>query len=199
MPARKQYKVDIDVVPYLSIMAIVLKLICLILIVMVMRIAINPAALKVIRYTELYQPPERAGEQMGTSGVKERQIARVPVYFDCNRDQLHIQPLGVSLSPSELREKGGIFEETLHRIETNSANEFAILIARPNSQPMYRFVRREIAARKMHVGYDVLEQDVFIDWKRALSALQVKLDNIDKMRKSIEVDKDKQSAPGAKP
>ena len=35
MPARKSHKVDIDVVPYLSIMAIVLKLICLILIIMV--------------------------------------------------------------------------------------------------------------------------------------------------------------------
>ena len=46
MEGRKRYKqISIDVEPFLSIMAIVLKLISVILVVIVMRIALNPKAI----------------------------------------------------------------------------------------------------------------------------------------------------------
>ena len=48
MARRKPYeKIDINVEPFLSIMAIVLKLISLILVVIVMRIAMNPNAKRI--------------------------------------------------------------------------------------------------------------------------------------------------------
>ena len=202
MPAKKPYKVDIDVVPYLSIMAIVLKLICLILIVMVMRIAINPDALKVIRYEKLWQPPEEAETKTNSQGGSEKQISREPVYIDCHPDRVEIQPEGKVIQALELSEKNGTFETVIRRLESNSSNEFAIIIARPNSAPIYRFVRRQIAARKLTVGYDVLEGDVIIDWAKALKDLAVNIADLQKRKEeqaAINGQKKKQEEKTATP
>ena len=55
----------------------------------------------------------------------------------------------------------------------------AIVIARPSSAPVYRYVRRQLAARKLPVGYDVLESDVIIDWPGAMSNMQVRLKDLE--------------------
>jgi uncharacterized membrane protein len=180
MPAKKPYKVDIDVIPYLSIMAIVLKLICLILIVMVMRIAINPDKLKVIRYTQLYQPPEEANTASNALGVVEKQISKEPVYLDCHPDHVEIQPDGVIVPEMELRNPQGEFVEIIHRLDTNRLNQFGIVIARPGAASVYRYVRRQLASRKLTVGYDVLEADVIINWAKAIGDLQVRLKDLEK-------------------
>ena len=185
MPARKPYKVDIDVVPYLSIMAIVLKLICLILIVMVMRIAVNPDALKVVRYPELYKPPEDAGKQAATRGGTEKQITREPVYLDCYPDHLEIQPDGKIVPTLELKEHNGTFDTLIHRLETNYVHEFAIVIVRPDSAPVYRFVRRLLAKRALTVGYDVLESDVIIDWPGNIKKLAVRLEDLENKKRDM--------------
>lgn len=182
MPAKKQYKVDIDVVPYLSIMAIVLKLICLILIVMVMRIAVNPDALKIIRYSQLYQPPEEAGTKASTGGGTERQISREPIYIDCHADHVEVQPEGTIISIMDLQQRGGALENVLKDLVDRSSNSFAIVIARPNSAPVYRYVRRQITARKLTVGYDVLESHVIIEWDKELERVQARKEEIAKAR-----------------
>ena len=54
MAHRRPYeKIDINVEPFLSIMAIVLKLISLILVVIVMRIAVNPKGKRIIAFAGL--------------------------------------------------------------------------------------------------------------------------------------------------
>ncbi len=179
MPAKKPYKVDIDVVPYLSIMAIVLKLICLILIVMVMRIAVNPDALRIIRYTQLYQPQEEVQTQTEGAQGSEKQLTREPMYIDCHPDMVEIQPSGLVIPARELKERNGDFESILHNLETNRQSQMAIVIARPSSAPVYRYVRRQLAARKLPVGYDVLESDVIIDWPGAMSNMQVRLKDLE--------------------
>lgn len=186
MPARKHYKVDIDVVPYLSIMAIVLKLISLILIVMVMRIASNPEALKVIRYKQLFSPPEEAG--LVIDGVRQKQISRVPVYFDCRPEGVEIIRFDVisnslnliqNTTPvHELRDPKSDVQFMLDRLQTNSAAEYAILIVRPKSTALYRYIRREVNARRMPVGYDALGSEVVIDWQGSVSNLNVRLDDL---------------------
>lgn len=195
MPAKKPYKVDIDVIPYLSIMAIVLKLICLILIVMVMRIAVNPEALKVVRYPTLYQPPEEAGQNQyivltneGTVYtnviVAEKQISRSPVFFDCHPDRLEIHPENIVVPLSELREPGGDFEITMEDIKVHASRKMAVLITRPNSAPVYRYVRRQALASGITVGYDVLESDVIIAWTGELARLEIKIDTLNAVRQA---------------
>lgn len=196
MPAKKPYKVDIDVVPYLSIMAIVLKLICLILIVMVMRIAINPDALKIIRYEKLYQPPEEANNNSTNTGAgTDKQMSREPVYIDCHPDHVEIQPEGKIISTVDLKEQGGDFEHALDFLSDNTASNFAIVIARPNSAPVYRYVRRELAKRKLTVGYDVLESDVVIQWEEEMKKLALTVKQIEDAKHAMEGRQRKSPAP----
>lgn len=164
MPARKPYKVEIDVVPYLSIMAIVLKLIMLILIIQVCRIALNPQSLKVLRYSMLYRVQEEALK--GKGGVL---VQKVPVYFDCHPDHIEIQPNDLKVPVGDLRDPQGDFAAVMRSLQETDAHgnllRYAILIVRPRSEQVYRFMRRQVAARKLPVGYDVLEAGYVIDWE----------------------------------
>lgn len=77
MEGRKRYKqISIDVEPFLSIMAIVLKLISVILVVIVMRIALNPKAIKLVNLLG----------RATYHGVPSGQ-AKEPSYVDCFEKQ----------------------------------------------------------------------------------------------------------------
>ena len=80
MAGRKEYKqISIDVEPFLSIMVIVLKLITLILVVIVLRIALNPHALKIVNISALWDQ---------SSG--NTQNPKVPSYIDCKPEGIVI-------------------------------------------------------------------------------------------------------------
>ncbi len=86
MARRKPYeKIDINVEPFLSIMAIVLKLISLILVVIVMRIAVNPKGKRIIAFAGLY------------SGHNNVTNPKIPSYIDCQPDKLVVRPRSVKL------------------------------------------------------------------------------------------------------
>ena len=160
MPRRPKEKVDIDVVPYLSIMVIVLKLICLILIVTVMRIALNPYGLKVVSFAQLYQVAE---QKMGSGSAM-----KIPTYVECSFDGLSIFPGHHKVPLSEIGSTGGTFDQILAAISGKANKEYVILIVRPNSVRTFREVRKMLAHRKIDIGYDVLDEDTQIDWEKEM-------------------------------
>ena len=82
----KEYRaIQIDVEPFLSIMAIVLKLISLILVVIVMRIALNPQAKKIIALVGLYE---------GKGNITN---SKMPSYIDCFEDRVVLYPGGTNV------------------------------------------------------------------------------------------------------
>ena len=73
MAGKKHYKqINIDVEPFLSIMAIVLKLVSLILVVIVMRIAVNAGGKKIVTLTKF----------SSSHGINANE-AKEPSYVDC--------------------------------------------------------------------------------------------------------------------
>ena len=160
MPRRPKEKVDIDVVPYLSIMVIVLKLICLILIVTVMRIALNPHGLKVVSFAQLYQVAEK---KMGSGSAM-----KVPTYVECAFDGLSIFPGYHKIPLSDIGASGGMFDTILSNIAAKSGDEYVILIVRPNSVRTFREVRKMLGHRSIDIGYDVLDSDTKIDWEKEM-------------------------------
>lgn len=155
MARKPKAKTDIDVVPYLSIMVIVLKLITLILIVQVIPIALNPERYKILAFEELF-----------TSRKQHAGPVKVPTYFDCGPDQVEIIPGRKIVSYRELREPGNPVERTVEKLAQNAEKEYAILIVRPHSLPVYRHLRRTLGSyAALEVGYDVLEAGRTIDWE----------------------------------
>jgi len=169
MPRKPKSKVDIDVVPYLSIMVIVLKLICLILIVTVMRLALNPFQKKVVSFDQMYQTSELLLK-------KRHQIPKIPSYVECRAGSITVYPGSEDVRLSDLAVPGNVLDKMLDRVAANATNEYVIVLLRPNSVPTYRYIRRVIARRGLDVGYDVVDAETVIDWKKAAKNLNIQLD-----------------------
>jgi hypothetical protein len=162
VPRRPKEKIDIDVVPYLSIMVIVLKLICLILIVTVMRIALNPGGVKAVAIKDIFGVERKSAD--GKTHIK------APTYFDCTAQAVIISPGEIKVDLSELMDEGNAVDRTIQKIVGNSSNEYAIVLVRPRAVKTYRYMRRALDVAGVDVGYDVFATDVKVDYKGAARA-----------------------------
>src|ERR1035441_2280804 len=130
MAHRRPYeKIDIDVEPFLSIMAIVLKLISLILVVIVLRIAVNPKGKRIIAFAGLY------------SGHNNVTNPKIPSYIDCQQDKLVLYPGGAKISWEELQQSGNPVEKMLDKVQVHKDDEYVVVLVRPRSVSLYRTVR----------------------------------------------------------
>ncbi|MFH0909202.1 MAG: hypothetical protein V1929_10600 [bacterium] len=162
---RKIEKIDIDVLPYLSIMVITLNLICLILIVTVTRIALNPDALPVVTLPDILGSDK---EQSASEGV-----IKIPSYIDCRPEGLVLYPGKIVVNGAQLGEPGNAFERLLDRVAANSLKEYIVLLVRPDSARFYRGARDMIAQRDIDVGYDAVDVDYKINWDEQVELLGI--------------------------
>ena len=169
MARKTKAKIDIDVLPYLSIMLSVLGIICLITVVMVMNIALNPKAIAVVSFKGLYQGFDKSG------GAAVTNVMKVPTYLDCSSAGISMFPGETNVMPAELAVPGNAVEITLNKIEENTLKEYVIVLVRPGSLPVYRAVRKLLANRDIEIAYDTLEATATIDWRQEAKELNITL------------------------
>lgn len=171
MAKRKHYKaINIDVEPFLSIMAIVMKLISLILVVILMRIVVNPKAMKVIAFSGLWE-----GSRGNTENPKE------PTYLDCFENKVVIYSTRTSTNDNvvtweALQRPGNVVDQIMDRIQENRDKEYIIIMARPKSVKIYRAIRKMLGQRPIDIGYDAVDADFAVNWDEANKALAVAVD-----------------------
>jgi len=166
MARRKPYeKIDINVEPFLSIMVIVLKLISLILVVIVMRIAMNPQSKKIVAFAGLY-----AGHGNVTN-------PKIPSYIDCHPDKLTLyssdMPRGTQVSREDLQRPDNPVSQLLDKVQQRAKDEYVVVMVRPQSVLLYRAVRKLIEKRPIDVGYDAVDANFKVDWNEAEKALAI--------------------------
>ena len=162
MAGRKEYKqISIDVEPFLSIMAIVLKLISLILVVIVMRIAVNPKAKKIIALAGMWE---------GSGNVEN---PKVPSYIDCRADAIVLFPGGTRVAWEELQRPDNAVEKLLDKVQARKDEEYIVVMVRPQCVRFYRTIRSLIGKRPIDVGYDAVDTDFKVNWDAARKALSV--------------------------
>jgi hypothetical protein len=166
MARRKRYeKIDINVEPFLSIMAIVLKLISLILVVIVMRIAMNPNSKKIIAFAGLY------------SGHNNTANPKIPSYIDCLPDGLMLysndSPHGTPVSWDDLQRPDNAVNLLLDKVQQHKEDEYVVVMVRPKSVKFYRTVRNLIEKRPIDVGYDAIDTNFKVDWNEGEKALAI--------------------------
>ena len=163
MAGKKHYKqINIDVEPFLSIMAIVLKLVSLILVVIVMRIAVNSQGKVVVNISD-----DDWHSRITADKAKE------PRYIDCYQDHVIMYPSKVTNSFENLQQPNNDVEKMLDEVEKNAVKEYVVVLARPDSVKVFRAIRKMIGEHKIDVGYDVLRADYKVDWDKAKQALAV--------------------------
>jgi hypothetical protein len=163
MAGKKHYKqINIDVEPFLSIMAIVLKLVSLILVVIVMRIAVNAEGKKIVML----------GDDTWHSKTTAKE-AKEPQYIDCYQDRVVMYPSLLTNTLESLQQPDNDVEKMLDAVEKNAVKEYVVVLARPDSVKVFRAIRKMIGEHKIDVGYDVLRADYKVDWDKAKQALAV--------------------------
>jgi biopolymer transport protein ExbD len=161
MARKKAEKIDIDVLPFTSIMMIVAGVVSLILFLVGLRIAMNPKALRVVSLPGL----------MGSQNVGES--LKVPFYIDVAPDGMTIYPGEITVSVAEFQMPGNEVEKLLDRIEKNHEEEYVVVLARPGSVRLFRSLRNQIAKRRMDVGYEFMDADFKVNWNEAVQALNI--------------------------
>ena len=176
MARKPKTKIDIDVLPYLSIMLSVLGIICLIIVVMVMNIALNPKAIAIVSFKGLFAGSKGGGAGTGAVEVDGgTKSPKIPSYLDCSVDGVSIFPGETNVPPGELSVPGNPVQKLLDNVETNSATQYVIVLIRPGSLPVYRAVRRMISNRNIDIAYDTLELTAKIDWRQEAKELNITL------------------------
>jgi len=172
MARKKEYKnINIDVEPFLSIMAIVLKLISLILVVIVMRIAVNPKAIKAIALKGLYEGKGNLGKP------------KSPAYIDCfpeklvlYADKTILPTYRVEIFLEDLKKPGNALEKMLEGVQERKETDYIVVMARPGSAKLFRQARNLLKDRPIDVGYDAVDADFDVKWDEARKALGVATD-----------------------
>ncbi len=162
MARRKAYeKIDIDVEPFLSIMAIVLKMISLVLVVIVMRIALNPKAKRIVALAGLYE------------GHGNQENPKSPSYIDCSTNGITLYPGAMVVTWEQLQRPENPVDQLLDKIQADASNEYVVVMVRPKSVKYYRAVRSMISKRPIDVGYDAVDADFKVNWDEAQKALAI--------------------------
>ncbi len=182
MAGRKEYKkIDIDVEPFLSIMAIVMKLISLILVVIVMRIAMNSKLKKIVALSGLWG---------GKGNIED---SKEPHYLDCYPDKVIIYPHTITNTWLDLQRPNNAVEQMLQNL--NTSNEYVVIMARPQSVKYFRAVRKMVKDHpKIDVGFDAVNADFKVNWDDARKALSVDLED-EESNTTVNVESPKPAAP----
>jgi len=142
-----------------------LKLISLILVVIVMRIAMNPKARRIISLGGLW------------ASHNANANTKIPTYIDCHPDFITLYPGNIKVTWEDLQQPGNPVEKILDKVQKNSAEEYMVVMARPKSVKLYRTIRDLIRKRpSIEVGYDAITEDFEVNWDEARKALAVKED-----------------------
>lgn len=155
---------EIDVLPYMDSMVIVLNLICLIIIIMIIPIIENAKQVSALSFEKLLRSKENKSAQKLS-----------PIYFDCRSDGVTILPGDVQVPVESLVQPGNEVEKVINRVQARSDEEYVILLVRPHSLPVYRYVRKEVLRRGILAGFDVIDSNVVLDWQAEAKKLRLRL------------------------
>ena len=155
---------EIDVLPYMDSMVIVLNLICLIIIIMIIPIIENSKQVSSLSFEKLLR----------SKLVKDAQTLS-PVYFDCRSDGVTILPGDITVPVDALIQPGNEVEKVINRIQARADEEYIIMLVRPHSLPVYRYVRKEVMRRNILTGFDVIDLNVVLDWRAEAKKLRLRM------------------------
>ena len=162
MARPQKHDPEIDVLPYMDSMVITLNMVCLIIVIMMVPIIENAKQVRSMSFEKL---------MLSKEGRRIQEM--VPLYLDCRPDGVTILPGDIHVNPEELIQPGNQVEQVLNRVRAKPGEEYIILVVRPRSLPVYRYVRREVTRRQILTGFDILDGDVVLDWNMEAKKLRL--------------------------
>lgn len=162
MARPKKHDPEIDVLPYMDSMVITLNMVCLIIIIMIVPILQNSKQVNSLSFEKLLREKREGIQPLS------------PVYLDCRSDGVTILPGDIQVPVEALIQPGNEVEKVLTRVQAQSDTEYVIMLVRPYSLPVYRYVRKEVLRRGILTGFDVVNADASLDWQAEAKKLRLR-------------------------
>ncbi|HBA83065.1 MAG TPA: hypothetical protein DCZ95_03125 [Verrucomicrobia bacterium] len=160
-------------------MSVILMLIGVLMIMLVsnvLTIISNPENIKITSIPVSANLSEKQGEEEGkVSPFPFGNKNKEPSYIDVHRDRMILYDPDPVLKDQvvalrDLEQEGNSFEKLLTRVETNKANDYIILLARPRSAIVVRRLKKVIRDRGVDVGVELFEADRDVNYDKAIKA-----------------------------
>ncbi|NCC53545.1 MAG: hypothetical protein EOM20_20360 [Spartobacteria bacterium] len=120
----------------------------------------NPDNIKIVSVVRggYEEYDESLGRTRHVGLPKYGNIFKNPTYIDVYRDYMIIYPEKTVVSAPQLEEEDNPLEQLLAKVGRNVENEYIILILRPGSARLGRFLRQTIHDRNIDVGEELYEE-----------------------------------------
>lgn len=156
-----------------SFMCIILMMIGVMIIMLVVNVVIIISNPENIQITSIVRSGMYAGEGGSEDTIGHSppfpfgNKAKEPSYVDVQRDHLVVYPGQEVVALRDLERSGNAFERLLNMIQTNSAVEYVVLLARPGTATVVHRLKKAIRDRGIDIGCELYEANRPVEYDRA--------------------------------
>lgn len=138
----KTNKIEIELFPFLSILACTIgSLILLVIVISTETLNKNPQVTIIAR---------------NIGGVNQK---KQPRYIECKEDGVIIYPSKEFVSKNELNKPNSKLLQFIDKIKANKNKEYVIVAVRPKGIDVFQKVRELIEKEEIDIGYEPIEED----------------------------------------
>jgi hypothetical protein len=138
-----QSKIEVELFPFLSILACTIGTLILLIIVLATQVFSNEREVSIIAKTET-----------------GKNLAKIPRYIECRGDGVIIYPQKKFVSKYNLYNSNSAFLQLLNQVKVNSKTEYLIIAIRPDGFETFQSIRETIEQQGIDMGYEPIDQDV---------------------------------------
>ena len=143
---------EIELFPFLSILACTIGTLILLIIVLTTQILKNEREITIIA------KQETAGENQG----------KIPKYVECREDGVLLHPSQKFVPKSQLNNSRSPLNQLIREVQKNKDKQYLIVVLRPQGIEVFQQVRDMVEKQGIDIGYEPIDQD----WKLKIEELQ---------------------------
>lgn len=134
-------KADVELFPFLSILACTIGTLILLIIVMTTQ-ALNQREVTIVMKTE---------DEKGTNQNK------TPRYIECRDDGVILHPSEEFVPLAKLKDPNSALQKLITQVKKNRDREYLIVALRPDGIDVFNSIRERVENEKIDIGYEPVE------------------------------------------
>jgi len=138
---RKRQNIEIELFPFLSILACTIGTLILLIIVVTAQSLSDERQVTIVAKTE-----------------EGKNATKTPRYIECRSNGVVIYPSEEFVSLSNLERTNSPFQQLLREVRRNRNKEYLIVAIRPDSFDVFEQVRDLIEAQNIDIGYEPIDE-----------------------------------------
>ena len=152
-------KTDIELFPFLSILACTIGTLILLIIVLTTQNLAQPEITSEQREENLNQNDKQVKIVARDEGENGTNKTKNPVYIECREDGIVLYPDKIFVPKAEIGSYSSPLQELITLIKINKDKEYLIIAVRPKSIDVFKQVRSLVEKAEIDMGYEPIDDD----------------------------------------